>query len=73
VELVDRAERAGLVKRETDAKDMRRSLVAMTAEGEAILQRLIAEHLREMRGRVEDLIEALEALRVALGTAESAR
>jgi len=69
VELVDRAERAGLVKREADAKDMRRSLVTMTAEGDAILQRLIAEHLRELPVRVEDLIEALQALRGALGPA----
>ncbi len=66
VELVDRAERAGLVKRETDAKDMRRSLVTLTAEGDAILQRLIAEHLREFPVLVEGLIEALEALRGAL-------
>ena len=73
VELVDRAERAGLVKRETDAKDMRRSLVTMTAEGDAILQRLIAEHLREMPVRVEDLIEALEALREVLGPVGSTR
>jgi DNA-binding MarR family transcriptional regulator len=72
VELVDRAERAGLVKRETDARDMRRSLVTMTAEGEAILQKLIAEHLRELPARVEDLSKALEALRRILGPAETA-
>jgi DNA-binding MarR family transcriptional regulator len=73
VELVDRAERAGLVKRETDAKDMRRSLVTMTAEGDAILQRLIEEHLRELPARVEDLIEALLALRGVLSPAGAAK
>src|ERR1700679_732976 len=33
VELVDRAERAGLVRRESDPKDMRRSLVLLTSHG----------------------------------------
>jgi len=47
--------------------------VTMTAEGDAILQRLIAEHLREMPVRVEDLIEALEALREVLGPVGSTR
>jgi DNA-binding MarR family transcriptional regulator len=54
------------VRRETDAKDMRRSLVKMTPEGEAILQQLVAEHLRELPFRTEDLITALLALREAL-------
>jgi DNA-binding MarR family transcriptional regulator len=72
VELVDRAERAGLVRREIDARDMRRSLVKMTAEGDAILQNLIAEHLRELPARVEDLIEALEDLRGALAATAAA-
>jgi DNA-binding MarR family transcriptional regulator len=66
VELVDRAERAGLVKRETDAKDMRRSLVRMTAEGDGILQKLIAEHLRELPVLTADLMVALEHLRAAI-------
>jgi DNA-binding MarR family transcriptional regulator len=66
VELVDRAQRVGLVRRETDAKDMRRSLVKMTPEGEAILQQLVAEHLRELPHLSEDLITALLSLREAL-------
>jgi DNA-binding MarR family transcriptional regulator len=66
VELVDRAQRVGLVRRETDAKDMRRSLVKMTPEGEVILERLVAEHLRELPFRSEDLITALLELRTAL-------
>jgi DNA-binding MarR family transcriptional regulator len=45
---------------------MRRSLVQLTPEGEAILQQLIAEHLRELPLRTEDLIDALLALRVSL-------
>jgi DNA-binding MarR family transcriptional regulator len=66
VELVDRAQRVGLVRRVSDSKDMRRSLVQLTPEGEAILQQLIAEHLRELPLRTEDLIDALLALRVSL-------
>jgi DNA-binding MarR family transcriptional regulator len=66
VELVDRAERAGLVKREADPKDMRRSLVRMTTEGDAILQKLTAEHLKELPALAEGLSAALENLRKAL-------
>jgi DNA-binding MarR family transcriptional regulator len=66
VELVDRAERVGLVKRETDTKDLRRSLVRMTAEGDAILQKLIAEHIRELPALTEGLMAALEDLRAAI-------
>jgi len=66
VELVDRAERAGLVKRESDPKDMRRSLVRLTAQGEEILQRLVEEHLRELPLRIDDLIGAVLPLRDAL-------
>jgi DNA-binding MarR family transcriptional regulator len=66
VELVDRAQKVGLVRRLTDAKDMRRSLVQLTAEGEAILQRLIAEHLQELPSRTGELMDALTSLRLAL-------
>jgi hypothetical protein len=45
----------------------------MTAEGDAILQRLIEEHLRELPARVEDLIEALLALRGVLSPAGAAK
>ena len=62
VELVDRAERAGLVKRETDPTDMRRSLVSLTPEGEQILQRLVTEHVSELAPQCEHLIQALRDL-----------
>jgi DNA-binding MarR family transcriptional regulator len=65
VELVDRAERAGLVERESDPKDMRRSLVHLTPEGHTILQRLVAEHLSELAPRCEQLIQALRELQNA--------
>jgi DNA-binding MarR family transcriptional regulator len=62
VELVDRAERAGLVRREHDEKDLRRSLVLLTPQGEEVLNRLIAEHLKELTPRCESLIAALRDL-----------
>jgi len=62
VELVDRAERAGFVSRQSDIKDMRRSLVRLTPEGQVILNRLVAEHLSELAPRCEQLITALRDL-----------
>ena len=62
VELVDRAELAGLVKRSHDERDLRRSLVSLTAEGEQMLRKLVAEHLQELAPRCEPLIEALKSL-----------
>jgi DNA-binding MarR family transcriptional regulator len=66
VELVDRAERAGLVRRESDPKDMRRSLVQLTTQGHEILERLVAEHLRELAPLCDHLIDALRELQGAV-------
>lgn len=49
VELVDRATRAGLVSRRTDAEDARVIRVRLTAKGARILNRLSASHLEELR------------------------
>jgi len=62
VELVDRAERAGLVRREHDERDLRRSLVRLTAEGERILEKLVKEHLDELVPKCGNLIESLQNL-----------
>ncbi len=66
VELVDRAERAGLVHRESDPRDMRRSLVKLTPLGQEILNRLVAEHLAEIAPLCEHLIHALRELQGAV-------
>jgi DNA-binding MarR family transcriptional regulator len=66
VELVDRAERAGLVRRENDPTDLRRSLVQLTPQGQEVLERLVAEHLRELAPRCEPLIGALRDLQDAV-------
>ncbi len=65
VELVDRAERAGLVVREPDENDLRRSLVRLTPAGSKMLQELAVEHLNELAPRCDDLIRALQALQLA--------
>lgn len=48
VELVDRAERAGLVERRHDDSDHRVARVSLTEEGERRLSRLSATHLEEL-------------------------
>jgi DNA-binding MarR family transcriptional regulator len=62
VELVDRAERSGLVRREHDEKDLRRSLVLLTSQGEAMLQRLVVQHLEDLVPKCDALIRALQEL-----------
>ncbi len=72
VELVDRAERAGLVKRSTDATDLRRSIVTLTDEGNVVLERMVREHLQELRSMGPQLIDALrEALDQAVSAEEA--
>lgn len=63
VELVDRAERAGLVVRRNDLKDLRRSIVQLTPQGETILRDLVAAHIQEIKRIADDLIRSLEAMK----------
>lgn len=60
VELVDRAVRAGLVKRTTDDEDLRRSIVVMTPEGVTLMKRLVDAHLAEIERRGAGIAAALE-------------
>jgi DNA-binding MarR family transcriptional regulator len=62
VELVDRAVRAGMVRRESDEEDLRRSLVLLTPQGTALLERLVTEHLVELDARGHEIVDALEGL-----------
>ena len=61
VELVDRAVKAGLVRRVADEADHRRSLVEMTAEGREALMRLVEEHIVELKRVGPELVRALDA------------
>lgn len=58
VELVDRAEAAGLVARAADAGDGRVIRVVLTSEGDRIMQELTAAHLERLR----DLAAVLDEL-----------
>ena len=60
VELVDRAERAGLVRRESDSADLRRSLIELTVKGRGVLAALIQQHVAELDARGPKIIEALQ-------------
>jgi DNA-binding MarR family transcriptional regulator len=64
VELVDRAERAGLVRRDSDERDLRRSLVSLTAHGRSVLDRMILSHLEQLEGDAgAQILKSLQALR----------
>ena len=60
VELVDRAQRAGLVERCVDALDHRRALVELTKRGQSVLERLAGEHLTYLEAHGPALVRALE-------------
>lgn len=70
VELVDRAERAGLVRREHDESDLRKSIVRLSAHGAQLLEELVNEHLLELTPRCEYLIRALKDLQDAGAVAQ---
>lgn len=61
VELVDRLEKKGLVRRRRDAEDRRRVIVEVTAKGERVLARLSLHHL-ETVASARGLVRALDAL-----------
>lgn len=62
VELVDRAERAGLVRRHTDERDLRRSIIKLTPTGEQMLRALVAEHVQELERLGERIVHSLRAV-----------
>jgi DNA-binding MarR family transcriptional regulator len=68
VELVDRAEAAGLVRRIADMRDARLVRVRLTSKGERILAELTRAHLRELHS----LAAVLDAL-VSGGTSRNGR
>jgi DNA-binding MarR family transcriptional regulator len=72
VELVDRAERAGLVLRVADESDHRRSVVEITAEAEAVLSQLVERHLAELQSEGPALIRALQKIVGDGGASKSA-
>lgn len=71
VELVDRAEKAGLVRRESDERDLRRSLVVLTSHGETVLEQMVTAHLGKLDGSSGDAM--LRALADVRGSAAGSR
>jgi len=61
VELVDRAEAAGLVRRVNDARDGRVARVRLTAKGDRILMQLTPSHLVELHSLAAILDELVAA------------
>jgi DNA-binding MarR family transcriptional regulator len=72
VELVDRAEKAGLVQRVADPNDHRRSLVETTSRGNDLLAQLVPIHLAEMRTENGELLRSLQQL-IGIKTSSSKR
>jgi len=62
VELVDRAEKSGLVRRVIDERDHRRSVVDITEEAEAVLSQLVSRHLAELQSEGPALVSALQKI-----------
>jgi DNA-binding MarR family transcriptional regulator len=62
VELVDRMEAAGFVKRQADPEDHRQILLQLTPHGTAKLQSLSVAHRDELRVKGPELARALRAV-----------
>ena len=62
VELVDRVEERGLVKRRPSEKDRRIVHVLLTPEGESIIEELSKHHRDEFRSIAPTLIQSLSTL-----------
>jgi DNA-binding MarR family transcriptional regulator len=59
VELVDRLEASGLVRRQRGTHDRREVLVVLTPAGERVIRELVLHHRAELSTRGPALIEAL--------------
>ena len=62
VELINRLERGGYVRRERAQDDRREVLLALTAKGERVLEELARHHHEELRSAVPGLVAALRRL-----------
>jgi DNA-binding MarR family transcriptional regulator len=62
VELVNRLESAGFVRRQRASEDRREVLLYLTTHGEKVLQQLSLDHREELRSQGPELLEALQQL-----------
>ena len=62
VELVDRSMQEGLLTRNADSSDRRRTILRVTRIGRQVLRRLSGEHARELTVRGPRLVKALQRI-----------
>ena len=62
VELVDRLEENGLVKRTRGREDRRQVLVSLQPRGEKLLEKVVAKRIVELRSHGHALVEAISKL-----------
>lgn len=68
VELIDRMETRGLVRRVRGVRDRRRVLVELTEQGEQVIDRLAHVHLEELQRLAPELLTALQTLAARNGS-----
>ncbi len=62
VELVDRLEQRGYVKRTRSREDRREVLVSLLPRGEKLLERVVQQRIGELRASGRELVRAIEPL-----------
>jgi DNA-binding MarR family transcriptional regulator len=62
VELVDRLERRGLVRRTRSKEDRRQVLVSLLPRGEKLLETVVRQRIGELRASGRELVKAIDAL-----------
>jgi DNA-binding MarR family transcriptional regulator len=62
VELVDRLERRGYVRRARGKLDRRQVLVSLLPKGQKVLDRVVQQRITELRASGRELVKAIEAL-----------
>ena len=62
VELVDRLEKRGLVRRTRSRDDRRQVLVSLLPKGQRVLERVVQQRIGEVRAGGNQLVRAIDAL-----------
>jgi DNA-binding MarR family transcriptional regulator len=62
VELVDRLEKRGLVRRTRSRTDRRQVLVSLLPRGQKVLERVVQQRISELRSSGRELVSAITAL-----------
>ena len=62
VELIDRMEARGYVRRTRDREDRRQVLVSLQPRGEKLLEQVVEQRIIELRSNGRALVEAIDAL-----------